>query len=154
MKRDWKIGEMAALLGTTAKTLRHYESLRLLAPPVRTASGYRLYDADALARAGLVIGLRRLGLSIPEVATVLAGGRSGGELRRRLAEVLDQKIREADEQLAILGGRREDFAARQRRLVLDPPEECLCGLLSMPCTCGRTATGREGLTLPQGQGSG
>jgi DNA-binding transcriptional MerR regulator len=42
MKPELKIGEMAALLGTTTKTLRHYESLHLLAPPTRTATGYRV----------------------------------------------------------------------------------------------------------------
>lgn len=155
MKSGWQIGEMAALLGTSAKTLRHYESRRLLVPPKRTASGYRLYDAEALNRANLVIGLRRLGLSLPEVVTVVAGAPSRGEIRRRLAAVLDEKIRDADEQIGILEGRREDLAARQRRLMLEPQENCLCGLLSMPCTCGGTppVTGKR-LTLTQGQGSG
>ena len=137
MKSGWTVGEIAALLGTTAKTLRHYESLGLVARPVRTAAGYRIYDSAALGRATIVIGMRRMGLSIAEISTVVAGGMSNREVRRRLAEALDGKVREADEQLAVMSGRREEFAARQRRLVLDPPEECLCDLLSMPCTCGR-----------------
>ena len=143
VKRELKIGEMAALLGTTTKTLRHYESLKLLAPPTRTAGGYRLYDAAALARASLVIGLRRLGLGIPEVASVLRGSPPPAELRHRLAEALDEKIRDADEWLGVLQGRREDLAARQRRLVLGSPDECLCSLVSMPCTCGRSGPGRR-----------
>lgn len=137
MDRELKIGEIAVLLGTTTKTLRHYESLNLLVPPTRTAGGYRLYDAEALTRASLAIGLRRLGLSIPEVALVLRGNPSQAALRKRLAEVLHEKIREADELLGVLQGRREDLAARQRRLMPGSPEECLCGLVSMPCTCGR-----------------
>lgn len=146
MIRELKIGEMAALLGTTTKTLRHYESLGLLAPHTRTASGYRLYDTEALSRAGLAIGLRRLGLSIPEVAMVLRGNPAQTELRGRLAEVLDEKIRDADEMLGVLQGRREDLAARQRRLMLGASDECLCSLVSMPCTCGRAPARR--LTLP------
>ena len=137
MKPELKIGEMAALLGTTTKTLRHYESLNLLSPHTRTAAGYRLYDASALAHASLAIGLRRLGLSIPEVASVLGGNPSQAELRRRLAEALDEKIRDADELLGVLQGRREDLAARQRRLMLGATDECLCSLVSMPCKCGR-----------------
>lgn len=137
MKPELKIGEMAALLGTTTKTLRHYESLNLLSPHTRTAAGYRLYDARALARANLAIGLRRLGLSIPEVAFVLGGSPSQAELRRRLAEALDEKIRDADELLGVLQGRREDLAARQRRLMLGATDECLCSLVSMPCKCAR-----------------
>ena len=145
MKPELKIGEIAKLLGTTTKTLRHYESLNLLAPHTRTPTGYRLYDQTALARATLAIGLRRLGLSIPEVATVLSGDPAQAELRRRLAEVLDEKIRDADESLSVLQGRREDLAARQRRLMLGPPGECLCSLVSMTCTCREP---EKRLTLP------
>lgn len=135
MKRGWSIGEMARLLETTAKTLRHYESRRLLPPPVRSAAGYRIYDGEALARATVVIGMRRLGLSIAEISAVVGGGGRGGDVRQSLARILDEKIRDADEELAVMGGRREELAARQRRLVLAPPDECLCDLLSMPCTC-------------------
>lgn len=126
---------MAERLGTTAKTLRHYESRHLLPPPVRSPAGYRVYDAGAFARATIVIGMRRLGLSIAEIATVIAAGAQERELRQRLAQILDEKIRDADEQLAIQGGRREELAARQRRLVLGSSGECLCDLLSMPCAC-------------------
>jgi DNA-binding transcriptional MerR regulator len=126
---------MARLLGTTPKTLRHYESLRLLPKPARSAAGYRIYDSGALARATLVIGMRRMGLDIGEICDVVAGDAGDAELRRRLARLFDEKIRDADEQLGILAGRREDLAARQRRLVLGTPGECLCRLLSMPCTC-------------------
>lgn len=128
---------MAERLGTTAKTLRHYELRELLPHPIRSAAGYRVYDAGALARATMVIGMRRLGLTIAEISAVIAGGAPDRELRRRLARILDEKIRDADEQLAIQGGRREDLAARQRRLVLGAPGECLCELLSMPCACRR-----------------
>lgn len=135
MTRELKIGEIAALLGTTTKTLRHYESLNLLAPPTRTAGGYRLYDPKALTRASLAIGMRRLGLSIPEVERVL-GSPTQAAMRKRLAQMLDEKIREAEELLSVVQGRREDLAARQRRLMLEA-EECMCSLVSMPCTCGR-----------------
>lgn len=128
---------MAALLGTTAKTLRYYESLRLLRPSMRSLGGYRLYDAAALERATLAIGLRRLGIGIPDVAAVLNGEPSQPVVRRRLVEVLDRKIRDTDEALGVLQGRREDLAARQHRLMLGLAGECLCSLVSMPCTCGR-----------------
>lgn len=137
MKRGWTIGKMAGLLSTTTKSLRHYESRHLLPPPGRSAAGYRIYDSKALESATLVIGMRRLGLSIAEIASVFADGAPDRERRRNLARVLDEKIRNADEQLAILGGRREELAARQRRLLFDAPGECLCDVLAMPCTCGR-----------------
>lgn len=135
-KTAWKIGEIAEHLETTPKTLRHYESMGLLSPPLRTAASYRLYDRDALARATLVLGLRRLGLPIADIAGALAGEPAGPELRRRLAALLEDRIREADEQIGVLQGRREDLAVRQRRLFEDSASACLCRLLSMP-SCGR-----------------
>ena len=137
MKHAWKIGEMAAALGTTPKTLRHYESVGLLGKPVRSVSGYRLYDDTALRRATIVIGLRRLGLNIDEVRAVTGPGNPDAGVRHRLAEILDEKIRNADEELAVLQGRREDLAVRQTRLVVGTADECLCTLLSMPCHCGQ-----------------
>lgn len=143
MKQGWKIGEMAELLGTTPKTLRHHESLGLLARPARSAAGYRMYDLGALARATIVIGMRRIGLSTAEIAKLIGDGVSERDLRRRLAEVLDEKIRNADEQIAVLQGRREDLSTRQRRLVLGEPRDCVCNLLSMRCVCAPARTGAQ-----------
>jgi len=135
-KREWKIGEIAARLDTTPKTLRHYESLGLFAAPMRTAASYRVYDSAALARATLVLGLRRLGLPIVAIAEALEDGPSEPELRRRLAALMEERIRDADEQIGVLQGRREDMAARQRRLFeAGEKMQCLCLLLSMPCGC-------------------
>lgn len=143
-KAEWKIGEIAAWLDTTPKTLRHYEAAGLLAPPMRTAAAYRVYDNAALARATLVLGLRRLGFSIADTADVLSGNPAEPELRHRLAALMERRIQEADEQIGVLQGRREDMAARQRQLfdtaagASPHGARCLCRLLSMPCGCGRS----------------
>ena len=43
--RELRIGELAAELGLTPKTLRYDEDVSLLPAPWRTSSGHRLYDA-------------------------------------------------------------------------------------------------------------
>lgn len=69
---DWSIQHIAALAGTTSRTLRHYDSLGLL-PPSRIASnGYRHYDRQSLMRLQRILLLRELGLSLPAIAAVLA----------------------------------------------------------------------------------
>ena len=55
-----RIGELAKQLCTTTKTLRFYEQIGLLGRAGRSESAYRLYDAEAVATARLVIGLRHL----------------------------------------------------------------------------------------------
>ena len=75
-QRSLRIGELAKVLGTTTKTLRHYERMEILHPPQRTDKGYRIYDESDLRRARQVVDLRRIGLSIgnsPLVKTAIAG---------------------------------------------------------------------------------
>jgi DNA-binding transcriptional MerR regulator len=56
---------------------------------VRSAGGYRLYDAAAVARLDLVRTLRDLGLGLPAVRELLAR-------RRTVAEVAAEHVRALD----------------------------------------------------------
>ena len=68
---DLSIQEVAALTGTTSRTLRHYDAIGLL-PPTRIAgNGYRHYDHAALVRLQRILLLRELGLGLPAIAEVL-----------------------------------------------------------------------------------
>ncbi|MBL1081027.1 MerR family transcriptional regulator [Streptomyces actinomycinicus] len=74
-----RIGELAAAVGVTTRTVRHYHHLGLLPEPERLSNGYRRYTlrhAVVLARIRRLTGL---GLSLTEVRDVLAeGGGTGG----------------------------------------------------------------------------
>jgi DNA-binding transcriptional MerR regulator len=58
-------------LGISIKALQLYEKRGLLAPG-RTAAGYRAYGPDVLDRAAQIVALRALGLSLSQIARVLA----------------------------------------------------------------------------------
>jgi len=127
---------MASALAISAKTLRHYERAGLLTPPARQSNGYRVYDRPAIDRARLVVGLRRIGLSIEEVRILLADDEES--LRQRLLGVLDRHIQEIGLQISILQGQHDDLAARYRALLdvaRGRPGCCVCAALSIPCTC-------------------
>jgi DNA-binding transcriptional MerR regulator len=64
--------EAARRLGVSAKALRLYEQRGLIAP-ARTAVGWRTYGPDEMARVAEIVALRQLGLSLSQVARVLAG---------------------------------------------------------------------------------
>ena len=70
--RNLTPAQAAAQLGVSAKALRLYEQHGLIRPG-RSAAGWRLYDTDAMARAGEVVALRRLGLGLARIAVVMAG---------------------------------------------------------------------------------
>jgi DNA-binding transcriptional MerR regulator len=65
-------------LGVSAKALRVYEEHGLIAPG-RSSGGWRLYGPEDLERAGTVVSLRTLGLSLAQVARVVGGDSSALE---------------------------------------------------------------------------
>lgn len=88
------IGEVAKRSGVSARMLRHYESLGLIDPSQRTASGYREYSATDIGRIFHIEGLRKLGMSLAEIGSLLSDpefdpGRLIGDLiemsQRRIA---------------------------------------------------------------------
>lgn len=87
------IGELSRRTGLPVKTIRFYSDEGLLPPTDRTAAGYRLYDARALARLELVRTLRELGVGLADTERVLDRATSVAELASRHVEVLDEQIR-------------------------------------------------------------
>ena len=65
------VGEVARTTGVTVRTLHHWESVGLLVPSGRTASGYRVYDAEDLGRLARVLTYRELGLSLEAIGRLL-----------------------------------------------------------------------------------
>lgn len=77
------IGEFATATGLTAKALRLYDGLGLLAPAeVDPGNGYRYYEPEQVEQARLVAGLRSAGVPLPRIATIirLAPGAAAAEL--------------------------------------------------------------------------
>jgi DNA-binding transcriptional MerR regulator len=105
------VGELAAALGVTAKTLRFYEKEGVVPPPARTAAGYRVYSPHAVRRARMAVTLRSFGFSVEAVRALLTA-RDGPTLRTRLMAVLDERIGQAMLDIAVLQGRREEMEAR------------------------------------------
>jgi DNA-binding transcriptional MerR regulator len=64
--------EAADRLGVSTKALRLYEE-RGLVTPIRTAAGWRAYGPGEMARLAEIAALRALGLSLAQIARVLAG---------------------------------------------------------------------------------
>jgi DNA-binding transcriptional MerR regulator len=93
------IGDVAARLGVGVRTVRFWTDEGLVDPPARSAGGYRLYDAAAVARLDLVRTLRGLGLGLPAVRELLAA-------RRGLADVAAEHVRALDAEIRLLRLRR------------------------------------------------
>lgn len=72
MKRFLTIGALAKQAEVSADTIRFYEREGLLGSPDRLASGYRHYDADAVARLQYILRAKSLGFTLGEIKGLLA----------------------------------------------------------------------------------
>ena len=66
-----KIGELATATSTKVETVRYYEKIGLLSPPSRSASNYRSYGNDHLARLSFIRRARYLGFTLEAVRELL-----------------------------------------------------------------------------------
>src|SRR5260370_25173408 len=66
------IGRLAKQAGVNLETVRFYERRRLLPRPPRSASGYRLFPAEAARRLKFIRRAQELGFSLAEIAQLLS----------------------------------------------------------------------------------
>jgi DNA-binding transcriptional MerR regulator len=96
------IGQLAARTGLSVRTLRFYADAGVLPEAGRTESGYRVFAADAVARARLVRTLRELGVGLDDVRRVLAAEATLAAVAAAHADALDAQIRMLRLQRAVL----------------------------------------------------
>jgi MerR family transcriptional regulator, repressor of the yfmOP operon len=120
-----RIGEVAELTGTTARTIRYYEEIGLLPGAEDRAQGkHRAYGEADVERVREIIRLRDLlGLSLDQLAVLLDAESARASLRRELEHTEDPaEIRGLLEQaLGHIGTQLE--LVRMRRLALGQLEE-------------------------------
>jgi len=95
------IGQAAKATGVSAKMIRHYEQVGLLAAPRRTDSGYRQYADSEVHTLRFIRHARDLGFSIKSIGELVGlwqNRRRPSRQVKRLAEAqileLEQKARE------------------------------------------------------------
>ena len=118
-----RIGELAARADVNIDTIRYYERRGLLEPPERLASGYRVYDADAVRRVSFIRRAQAVGFTLHEIEDLLALWNDSAdscqavEERARVArERIDAKIRDLSRMRRALD---QYVAACQHRPSLD-----------------------------------
>ncbi|MFI7603265.1 MerR family transcriptional regulator [Actinoplanes sp. NPDC049681] len=119
-----RTGEVAEQAGVNVQTLRYYERRGLLAEPVRSIGGHRMYPPDTVALLRVIKAAQRLGFTLDEVAELLDAGR-----RRHPAPGLRER---AVDKIAEIDRRMADLAAMRAALV--EVVDARCDSLTN-CTC-------------------
>ena len=91
-----RIQEVAAATGLTARAIRYYEEMGLLAPAARSGGAYRLYDPEDLERLRFIRGLRDdAGFSLAEIRQLLEDDQTRERNRVRFRNTVDVTERRA-----------------------------------------------------------
>jgi DNA-binding transcriptional MerR regulator len=108
-------GQVAAAAGVNVETLRYYERRGLLADPVRSPGGHRLYPAEAVTVLKVIKAAQRLGFRLEEVAELLEVGRHRHRSRpgheAGLHERARAKLVEVEERITDLETIRDNLRA-------------------------------------------
>jgi DNA-binding transcriptional MerR regulator len=174
----WRIGQLSRMAGVSDRTLRHYDKIGLLSPAaVDGATGYRWYGAAELIRLERIRGLRRLGLSLRQIAEIVDApdaevrqvlSETAEALRRDLAAIAET-VAAAEDRLAVATAvLPQQAAVGERRLRVrrfdvghpselaaacgEPPDVLLTWLTGRPdggfAAAVATARGGDRLVLP------
>ncbi len=96
------IGKVARSAGLAIDTVRYYEREGLIEKPARTASGYRHYRADVIARLRFIRQAKELGFTLTEIRELLtlkvAPGKSCADVKSRA----EAKIADVEQRIAQL----------------------------------------------------
>jgi len=114
-KKQLLIGELAKIVGVSADTLRHYEWKGMIASPIRSVKGYRLYSPDAIDRVRLVRRALGVGFTLDELAAILAEREKGGMPCRQTFSLAASKLKDLEERIIEMQNLRDEL----QTLVLD-----------------------------------
>ncbi len=113
------IGQLAARTGLSVRTLRFYADSGVLPEAGRSESGYRLFGADAVARARLVRTMRELGVGLDAVKRALNAEASLVEIAAAHANAIDAQIRTLRLPRAVLRAVARSTEAKELELMTD-----------------------------------
>lgn len=133
------IGQLGKLAQLPPSTLRYYEKEKLLSPDGRTESGYRLYKPETAERLHLIQRAQRLGFSLADIRTLLAGWDEGEIDSHTLSHLAENRFIALEKQLTELLVLRheldlflQDVQSRQTPLHQDQISQLLDRLCSHP----------------------
>ena len=111
---QYRIGELAAKVGLTERTIRYYEELGLLESVKRLDGGVRVYTDDDVRRLRYIGKLKMLGLTLQEMLELermYRHHRSNRSVLPRLVELLDAHLATLNDRMMELGALRDEIRA-------------------------------------------
>ena len=118
---DLTVGQAAARLGVTVRTLHHWDDVALARPSSRSPAGYRLYAERDLERLRRIVVYRELGLDLDAIRSIIDDPHADVLATLRAQQ---EHLAERIERLNALGADLARMAdAHEHGLLLSPAEQ-------------------------------
>jgi DNA-binding transcriptional MerR regulator len=130
-----KIQDLSQMTGVSAKTIRYYEKIGLLPAPSRAENNYRQYGESDVERLRLIVGARRLDLSLDDIQEIIALRDRHEAPCRVLLEHLEHKADEIAERIRELKRLERELRDLHALGLTFPTDDvdgkhCICHLVS------------------------
>ena len=115
----YRIGELAAKVGVTERTIRYYEERGLLESVKRLEGGQRVYTDDDVRRLKFIQKLKVLGLSLAEMQeleTLYGRHHTNAKVLPRLIELLDSHLATVSKRLGELAALRDEIRSYRQHV--------------------------------------
>ncbi len=119
-----RIGDLAAAANVPPETVRYYEKRGLLAPPARSANGYRTYDEAALNQLHFIRTAQAAGLTLAEIYSVIELRNEGTTPCSHVETLLADKLAEVRERQVQLAALETELAWLVQRSTTLNPADC------------------------------
>jgi Cu(I)-responsive transcriptional regulator len=118
------IGDTAKASGVSAKMIRHYEAIGLIAAAVRTEAGYRIYGARDVQVLQFIHRSRALGFSLEQIRTLLALWQDKQRASKDVRAMARLHIDELDRKIADMQAMRRTLETLATRCHGDERPDC------------------------------
>jgi len=130
-----RVGQLAAKVGKTVRTIHFYEELGLLVPATRSKGGFRMYDDNAMTRIHWIDRLQQLGFSLTDIREFLQNFQDinfGPEAMKKLQLFYQEKLEETRAAIA-----RHQALETELHKSLDYLSSCeCCDIQTLRTACG------------------
>jgi MerR family transcriptional regulator, copper efflux regulator len=118
------IGQAAEASGVSAKMIRYYEAVGLVARARRTDGGYRIYSANDIHTLGFIRRARDLGFSVKQIEHLLSLWRNRRRASADVRRVAQQQIIELEQKIEKLQSMRRTLQQLVQHCHGDRRPEC------------------------------
>ncbi|GHF19447.1 Hg(II)-responsive transcriptional regulator [Kordiimonas sediminis] len=124
------IGKLARQAAVAPETIRYYEKSRLLPPPDRLESGYRVYDSSTVKRVRFIKEAQALGFTLAEIADLLGMTEDEGADCATVNAKAQEKLEEIQKKIGTLRKMQKGLEVLAQRCPADEQPLSECSIIS------------------------